>query len=184
MSRWPRGTLYPQKLTLTSLTSGGRPVGIVRSRTQATDFFLSGLHSEHSSEAGAMLTLPSATGIYLFIKVSRLLSSCSFLAFFRSYLPFPLKYSAHIPSTVWFACDMKVPPNSQQIINKSKYFTQKTVITPSVRFHQIPFNTENFTFTVAPTSTDRKTVSLETGSIFSVPSTEKCQCEAKLHTPL
>jgi hypothetical protein len=37
-SRWPRGTLYPQKLTLTSPTSGGRSVGIFRSRTQATEF--------------------------------------------------------------------------------------------------------------------------------------------------
>jgi hypothetical protein len=36
-SRWPLGTLYPQKLALTSLTSGGRSVGIVRSRTQATE---------------------------------------------------------------------------------------------------------------------------------------------------
>jgi hypothetical protein len=36
--RWPRGTLYPQKLALTSPTSGGRSVGIVRSRTQATEF--------------------------------------------------------------------------------------------------------------------------------------------------
>jgi hypothetical protein len=35
--RWPHGTLYPQKLTLTSPTSGGRSVGIVRSRTQATE---------------------------------------------------------------------------------------------------------------------------------------------------
>jgi hypothetical protein len=30
---WPRNTLYPQKLTLTSPTSGGRSVGVVRSRT-------------------------------------------------------------------------------------------------------------------------------------------------------
>jgi hypothetical protein len=30
--------LYPQKLLLTSPTSGGRSVGIVRSRTQATEF--------------------------------------------------------------------------------------------------------------------------------------------------
>jgi hypothetical protein len=30
---WPRNTLYPQKLALTSLTSGGRSVGIVRLRT-------------------------------------------------------------------------------------------------------------------------------------------------------
>jgi hypothetical protein len=37
-SRWPRGTLYPQKLAITSPTSGGRSVGIVRSRTQAMEF--------------------------------------------------------------------------------------------------------------------------------------------------
>jgi hypothetical protein len=37
-SRWPWGTLYPQKLALTSPTSGGRSVGIVRSRAQATEF--------------------------------------------------------------------------------------------------------------------------------------------------
>jgi hypothetical protein len=37
-SLWPHGTLYPQKLALTSPTSGGRSVGIVRSRTEATEF--------------------------------------------------------------------------------------------------------------------------------------------------
>jgi hypothetical protein len=36
--RWPRDTLHPQKLALTSPTSGGRSVGIVRSRTKATEF--------------------------------------------------------------------------------------------------------------------------------------------------
>jgi hypothetical protein len=36
--RWPRGTLSPQKLALTSPTSSGRSVGIVRSRTQAVEF--------------------------------------------------------------------------------------------------------------------------------------------------
>jgi hypothetical protein len=41
-SRSPRGTVCPQKLALTSLTSGCRSVGIIRSRTQATEFFLSG----------------------------------------------------------------------------------------------------------------------------------------------
>jgi hypothetical protein len=39
MSRWPRGTLYPQKLTITPPTSGGRSVGIVRSRTRTMEFF-------------------------------------------------------------------------------------------------------------------------------------------------
>jgi hypothetical protein len=37
-SRCPRGTLYLQKLALSSLTSSGRSVGIVRSRTQATEY--------------------------------------------------------------------------------------------------------------------------------------------------
>jgi hypothetical protein len=37
LSRWPRGTLYPQKLALNSSTSGGRSVGIVRLRTKATE---------------------------------------------------------------------------------------------------------------------------------------------------
>jgi hypothetical protein len=37
-SRWPRGNRYTKKLALTSPTSGGRSVGIVRSRTQATEF--------------------------------------------------------------------------------------------------------------------------------------------------
>jgi hypothetical protein len=36
--RWPRDTLYPQKLALTSPTSGGRLVRIVRLRTKATEF--------------------------------------------------------------------------------------------------------------------------------------------------
>jgi hypothetical protein len=37
--RWPRDTLYPQKLALTSPTSGGRSVGIVRLRTKGHEFF-------------------------------------------------------------------------------------------------------------------------------------------------
>jgi hypothetical protein len=36
-SRWPRGTLYQEKLAPTAPTSGGRSIGIVRSRTQVTD---------------------------------------------------------------------------------------------------------------------------------------------------
>jgi hypothetical protein len=39
-SRWPRGTLYPQKLAITLPRSGGRSVSIVRSRTQAMEFVL------------------------------------------------------------------------------------------------------------------------------------------------
>jgi hypothetical protein len=40
-SRWPRDTFYPQTLALTSPTSGGCSVGIVRSRTKATEFSIS-----------------------------------------------------------------------------------------------------------------------------------------------
>jgi hypothetical protein len=36
--RWQRDTLYPLKLALTSPTSGGRSIGIVRLRTKATEF--------------------------------------------------------------------------------------------------------------------------------------------------
>jgi hypothetical protein len=54
---WPRSTLYPQKLALTSPTSGGRSVGIVRSRTQATEFSLVQkyiqLHDHDSGQQGA-----------------------------------------------------------------------------------------------------------------------------------
>jgi hypothetical protein len=38
-SHWPRGTLYPQELSLTLPRSGGRLVCIVRLQTQATEFF-------------------------------------------------------------------------------------------------------------------------------------------------
>jgi hypothetical protein len=38
-SRLPSGTPYPQKLALTLPTSGGRSVGIVLARTQATEIF-------------------------------------------------------------------------------------------------------------------------------------------------
>jgi hypothetical protein len=39
-SSWPRGTLYPPKLAITSPTNGGRSVGIVRSLTQAREFVM------------------------------------------------------------------------------------------------------------------------------------------------
>jgi hypothetical protein len=39
--RWPRDTLYPQMLALSSLISGGRSVVIVSSRTKATEFSFS-----------------------------------------------------------------------------------------------------------------------------------------------
>jgi hypothetical protein len=38
--RWPRGTLYPQNLAITSPISGGHSVDIVCSWTQATELFI------------------------------------------------------------------------------------------------------------------------------------------------
>jgi hypothetical protein len=47
-SGWLRDALYPQKLTLTSPTRGGRSVGIVLSRTKATELLLYYGDSEYS----------------------------------------------------------------------------------------------------------------------------------------
>jgi hypothetical protein len=41
---WPRDTVYPQKLALTSPTCGGRSVGIVRLLTKTTEFFFEGCY--------------------------------------------------------------------------------------------------------------------------------------------
>jgi hypothetical protein len=38
-SRWSRGTLFPQKLSPTSPTSGDSSVGMIRLRIQATEFY-------------------------------------------------------------------------------------------------------------------------------------------------
>jgi hypothetical protein len=45
-SRWPRDTLFPQKLTLTSFTSGGCSAGIVHSRTKAMELLFSYRYSD------------------------------------------------------------------------------------------------------------------------------------------
>jgi hypothetical protein len=49
-SRWPIGTLYQQKLALTSQTSSGSLVGIVHARTQATEIiFMLKQKTQHTS---------------------------------------------------------------------------------------------------------------------------------------
>jgi hypothetical protein len=62
-SRWPHGTLYPQTLELTSPTSGGHSVGIVRSRTQVRSYYYYYYcyyyyyhHHHHHYEEGICLT--------------------------------------------------------------------------------------------------------------------------------
>jgi hypothetical protein len=48
LSRWPHDKLYPQKLALTSLTSGGCSVSVVRSWTNATEFLFNVVKLEDS----------------------------------------------------------------------------------------------------------------------------------------
>jgi hypothetical protein len=48
--RWPRDTLYPLKLGLTSPTSGGRSVGIVRLRTKTTEFIFPYTKVDHKAK--------------------------------------------------------------------------------------------------------------------------------------
>jgi hypothetical protein len=38
--RWPRDILYPQKVGTKFVDKRGREVGVVRSRTKATEFFI------------------------------------------------------------------------------------------------------------------------------------------------
>jgi hypothetical protein len=67
-SRWPRDTHYPQKLALTSLTSGGRLVGLVHSWSKATEFVCLVISLSHcdnfsrTSTDGSIMfkTVPSA----------------------------------------------------------------------------------------------------------------------------
>jgi hypothetical protein len=49
-SRCPRGTLYLQKLALTSPTSGGRSAGIVHARIKATEFRFFSFRSSTSGQ--------------------------------------------------------------------------------------------------------------------------------------
>jgi hypothetical protein len=53
-------SLYPRKLLLTSPTSGGRSVGTVRSRIQATEFVCYSLFSARSSGKGVCIVVFSA----------------------------------------------------------------------------------------------------------------------------
>jgi hypothetical protein len=74
-SRRPHGTLYPKKLALTSPTSGGRSVGIVRSRTQATEFSLALVLSYQTDHCH----------FFIYTKISH---SKGFLLKFRIYISF------------------------------------------------------------------------------------------------
>jgi hypothetical protein len=63
----PHGNLYPQTVALTSSTSGGRSVGIVLSRTQATKFSFS---ITHGDEIFSHKRRPSFNSRKIFVLVS------------------------------------------------------------------------------------------------------------------
>jgi hypothetical protein len=67
-SRWPRGTLYPQKLAITPLTSGCRLVGIVHSQTQTMEFSFSFRYSNTNDLVYTVMTKTSYR-IYRFVTV-------------------------------------------------------------------------------------------------------------------
>jgi hypothetical protein len=88
--RWPRDTLYPLKLTLTSPTSGGRSVGIVRWRTTAREFICCSYKSQRSetfpnSPRGActIVWVLRIKGIYFYYGATNLWNSVSRAPFFR-----------------------------------------------------------------------------------------------------
>jgi hypothetical protein len=62
--RLPRNTLYPQKLALTSATSGGRSVGIVRLQTKATEFYAKALNMANPLSERLLLLLLLLTGYW------------------------------------------------------------------------------------------------------------------------
>jgi hypothetical protein len=61
--RWPRDTLYPQKLALTSPTGGGRSFGIVRLWTKTTEFVLFVFKSLQCWDIGSVQMFLFARGI-------------------------------------------------------------------------------------------------------------------------
>jgi hypothetical protein len=68
-------TLYPKKLELTSPTNGGPSVGIVRSRTGATEFFLN-IYVK-SAFAAQKNTLAFITNTILLTAFKEIVSVCS-----------------------------------------------------------------------------------------------------------
>jgi hypothetical protein len=67
--RWPRDTLYPQKLALTSPTSGGRSVGIVRLRTKS--------HGVREWQGGPVILPGTGFRFRRLLRLARLQRKCS-----------------------------------------------------------------------------------------------------------
>ena len=60
--------LYPQKLALTSPTGGGRSVGIIRSRTKATEFSFSFKYTIHKSAVKQLEILKQLEALFIRFK--------------------------------------------------------------------------------------------------------------------
>jgi hypothetical protein len=75
---WPRGTLYPQNLALTSPKGGGHSFGIVRSRTKGMEFVFTcrKSFSASSSRVGVHVSL-SQSEFFIGVFCSGLKSSSS-----------------------------------------------------------------------------------------------------------
>jgi hypothetical protein len=69
---WPRGTLYPEKLELTSPTSGGRSVGTVHLRTKAKlfEYFLV-FYNNYKHKLYALTGCPLQEGTFLVLSSVR-----------------------------------------------------------------------------------------------------------------
>jgi hypothetical protein len=76
-SRWPRGTLYPQKLSLSSPTTCSRSVGIVHSRTQSKEFrFNISQLSQATAPLTYMLNILSLLTVSVIRRWSAKLTTC------------------------------------------------------------------------------------------------------------
>jgi hypothetical protein len=100
-SRWPRGTLYPQNVALTSPTSGGRSVGIVRSRTQPTEFGFSMNWIDLAQGTDKWHALVNTGSMIFWEILERLLKDCVPWSWFILYLIFTFYNSEfHTPINI------------------------------------------------------------------------------------
>ena len=87
--------LYPQKLALTSPTGGGRSVGIVRSRTKATEFVC--LHCLRNSLLTSVFT-SKVEGLFISSTLAESHTHHSALCFFTLFLTlFSLAFCNFLP---------------------------------------------------------------------------------------
>jgi hypothetical protein len=151
---WPRDTLYPQKLALSSPTCGGRLVGIVRLQTKTTEFF-SYIYIYiyiHATEASQM---PSFIMGYVYIHIRwnlwhRLMhewTACSQNWLMNLFWKFPFRnsmlnilYVFYLPCKAVFYMWLILPQNP----SIAKHTVHKTLYTGT--YYRV-VNTGSFIFT-------------------------------------